>query len=173
MVGFCSILYANKQNLHMLISMVRKMSKIACQWLKFLLDFPTSLQWNSGSVFLFYYLVALKKADFKCVVAQYLMGQPLDLITCRQRFGIEWTSLTRWSWVTTRFQEAMSDSISSRLLVGCLLDISEATLCQRFSISIGLRSGDWAGQPSVVMLFRRFHSVTFFARWQGDRKSVV
>jgi len=34
---------------------------------------------------------------------QYFMVQPLFFSTCLQRFGIEWTSLTRWSLVTTRF----------------------------------------------------------------------
>jgi len=65
---------------------------------------------------------------------QYFMDQPLLFSPSLQRFGIEWTSLTRWSWGTTRFKRVMSDSISSRLLVGCLFDISQATLCQRFSI---------------------------------------
>ena len=41
----------------------------------------------------------------------------------------------------------MSDLIS-RLAVGCLLDISKATLFQRFSI--GFRSGDLAGRNVVL-----------------------
>src|SRR6218665_884407 len=93
---------------------------------------------------------------------QYFMGQPLLFSTCLQRFGIEWTSFTRWSWVAIRFQAVISDSISSRLLVGCLFDISKATLCQRFSI--GFRSGDWAGQSSVLKFFLDFHLVTSLAR---------
>src|SRR6218665_674482 len=35
--------------------------------------------------------------------------------------------LTRWTWVTPRFQAAASDSINLRLIVGCLLTISKVT----------------------------------------------
>src|SRR6218665_3653394 len=105
---------------------------------------------------------------------QCFMGEPLLFSTCLQRFGIEWTSFTRWSWVTTRFQAAMSDSISSRLLVGCLFDISKATLCQRFSI--GFRSGDWAGHSSVLMLFWDFpfgdQLGTMMGQEQGCRQLI-
>src|SRR6218665_1073729 len=92
---------------------------------------------------------------------KYFMGQPLLFSTCLQRFGIEWPSLKRWSWVTTRFQAAMSDSISSRLLVGGLFDVSRATLRQKFSI--GFRSEDWAGQSSVLVLLWDFHLANSFA----------
>src|SRR6218665_269447 len=37
-------------------------------------------------------------------------------------------SLTRWTWVTPRFQAAVSDSINLRLIVGCLLTISKFIL---------------------------------------------
>src|SRR6218665_975966 len=37
-------------------------------------------------------------------------------------------SLTRWTWVTPRFQPAVSDSINLRLIVGCLLTISKVIL---------------------------------------------
>src|SRR6218665_1799532 len=37
-------------------------------------------------------------------------------------------SLTRWTWVTPRFQTAVSDSINLRLIVGCLLTISKVIL---------------------------------------------
>jgi len=99
------------------------------------------------------------------LIHQYFMGQPLLFSTCLLRFGIEWTSITKWSWVTTRFQAAMNDSISSHLLVGYLFDISKAVLCQKFLI--WFRSGYWAGQSSVLMLFWDFHLVTSFARWRG------
>src|SRR6218665_2587220 len=37
-------------------------------------------------------------------------------------------SLTRWTWVTPRFQAVVSDSINLRLIVGCLLTISKVIL---------------------------------------------
>src|SRR6218665_1324188 len=86
------------------------------------------------------HVVTLKKAVLCVTDASVFYGPALALQHLSAAFCIEWTSLTRWSWVTTRFQAAMSDSISSRLLVGCLFDISKATLCQRFSI--GFRSED-------------------------------
>src|SRR6218665_2241253 len=100
---------------------------------------------------------------FLCVIdASVFYGRALALQRLSAAFCIEWTSLSRWSSVTTWFQTAMSDSISSRLLVGCLFDISKATLCQRFSI--GFRSGDWAGQSSVLKFFWDIHLVTSLER---------
>jgi len=35
-----------------------------------------------------------------------------------ESYRIEWTAWTRWSWLTPRFQAAVSDSINLRLIVG-------------------------------------------------------
>jgi len=71
--------------------------------------------------------------------------------------------------VTIRFQAAISDYISSFWLTGRRFDISTAILCQDFSM--GLRSGDCAGQSMVVMLFGFIQATITFARWQGALSS--
>src|SRR6218665_551850 len=94
--------------------------------------------------------VVVLKRPFLCVTdASVFYGPALALKHLSAAFCMEWTSLTRWSWVTIRFQAAMSDSISSRLLVGRLFNISKATLCLRFSI--GFRFGDWVQCPEVPL----------------------
>ena len=146
-----------------------KGQKQACHWHMFLLclrmfhNFHNKEQPKFSSVSCMW---PWKRPVFSIIIIyQYLIAHPLFLTTCLHRVGIEWTSFMRWSWVTTRCRAAMSDSVSSHLVVGCLFDISKATFCQRFSI--GFKSGDWAGQSRVLMLFWSFHLVTSFARWHG------
>jgi hypothetical protein len=73
------------------------------------------------------------------VIARYLIGQPLLLIV---------GSVLALSHASAD-EAAMSDSVSSRLLVGCLLLASNAILSQIFSF--GLRFEDLTAQSSVVM----------------------
>lgn len=67
------------------------------------------------------------------------------------------------------FQAAINDSMSSLFDLGCFLEISKDILYQRFSI--GLRSGDCAGQSNVFILLSLIQLVTLFAQWHGALSS--
>ena len=92
------------------------------------------------------HLVGIEKEVLWTVMPQHLVSHPLFLITCLHRVCIEYTILTRWSWVKTFCLVAMSYSLSSQLLVGFLFDIFKAILCQEFSI--GFQYGDWTSEQT-------------------------
>src|SRR6218665_1526524 len=51
------------------------------------------------------HVVTLKKAVLCVTDVSVFFGPALALQHLSAAFCIEWTSLTRWSWVTTRFQD--------------------------------------------------------------------
>ena len=119
---------------------------------------------------LFYHVGSRTKDRAFRMMAHHLIGLPLFLTTCLRRAAAR--SGPAWrdgAWqLMTRFQAA-SNFISLRRVIACLLDVSKATLRHRFSA--GLRSEDWAGHSSVVMLFWRLQLETSLARCHGALSS--
>ena len=73
-------------------------------------------------------LVTLKRPLLRLLDGLVYSG-PAFAYNCFWALCLNWMdSLTRWTWVTPRFQVAVSDSINLRLIDGCLLTISKVIL---------------------------------------------
>lgn len=84
--------------------------------------------------------------------------------------GLAWGGF----WVLTQFQEVVSDSISSRLVVGCILDISRDTLCHALSVGVFIvnsplsKSSKWWWYPNPAFTYSHFTTASragFTTRW--------
>ena len=109
-----------------------------------------------------------EKERFCDISFSFFVGKPLFWITALHRLGMLCTRLRSSSGVTMWCQAWIIFSISS-LLLGLFLAMITLILCHKFSI--GLRSGDWAGQFIWATLWDCIHLFTNFARWQGALSS--
>ena len=90
-------------------------------------------------------------------------------MTSLQRQASESTSFSSSSGVITQNQAAIACSISSLLVLGLFLPTIQLTWFHKFSI--GLKSGDWAGQSIHSTLWVPYQCCTFLARWHGALSS--
>ena len=86
-------------------------------------------------------------------------------MTSLQRRGSESTSFLSSSGVITRNQAAITCSISSLLVLGLFLPTIQLTRFHK--VSIGFKSGDWAGQCIRSTLWVPYQYCTFLARCHG------
>ncbi len=82
-----------------------------------------------------------------CICTQYLVGAPFALITASIRRGMEVISL-RHCWGGMEAQVSLTVAFSSSALLGLVSLIFLLRIPHRFSM--GLRSGEFAGQSSTV-----------------------
>ncbi len=103
-----------------------------------------------------------------CICTQYLVGAPFALITASIRRGMEVISL--WHcWGRMEAQVSLTDSFSSSAFFGLLFLIFLLTILHR--LSLGSRSGEFAGQSSTPTPWSFNQLLGLLAVWAGAKSS--
>ncbi len=101
-----------------------------------------------------------------CICTQYLVGAPFALITASIRRGMEVISL--WHcWGGMEAQVSLTVAFSSSALLGLVSLIFLLTISHRFSM--GFRSGEFAGQSSIVTPWSLNQLLVPLAVWAGAK----
>ncbi len=101
-----------------------------------------------------------------CICTQYLVGAPFALITASIRRGMEVISL--WHcWGGMEAQVSLTVAFSSSAFFGLLFLIFLLTIPHRFSM--GLRSGEFAGQSSTPTPWSFNQLLVLLAVWAGSK----
>ncbi len=101
-----------------------------------------------------------------CICTQYLVGAPFALITASIRRGMEVISL--WHcWGGMEAQVSLTVAFRSSALLGLVSLIFLLTISHRFSM--GFRSGEFAGQSSIVTPWSLNQLLVPLAVWAGAK----
>ncbi len=115
----------------------------------------------------FLWIIGLLESMFNyCIWTQYLVGAPFALITGSIRHGMEVISL--WHcWGGMGAQVSLTVAFSSSAFFGLLFLIFLLTIPHRFSM--GIRSGEFAGQSSTPTPWSFNQLLVLLAVWAGAK----